>query len=142
MIGLGCGARSYTQSLHYADRFAVTQNAILSRIQAYIAQEPWQLTRATHGFPLDRDEQQRRYLIISLLLASGVPRRRFLERFGNDVLQQFPQLRELEERGLMVVTSECLRLTAAGLEYSDALGPWLYSHEVRRRMETFSWMTA
>ncbi len=142
MIGLGCGAHSYTRQLHYADPFAVTQQAVLARIQQYIAQDNAQLTHATHGIALDEDEQQRRYLIVSLLLAEGVDRQRFAGRFGQDVCTRFPQLRELEQRGLLAVTSDRLRLTPAGLELSDAIGPWLYSRRVRERMEAFAWTDA
>jgi hypothetical protein len=41
--------------------------------------------------------------------------------------------------GLAVIDESCIRLTDAGLEYADVIGPWLYSAEVTTRMESFRW---
>ena len=36
--------------------------------------------------------------------------------------------------GLALIEGDRLRLSARGLELSDAIGPWLYSARVRARM--------
>ena len=45
----------------------------------------------------------------------------------------------LVDRELAAVVDETLLLNERGLAYSDAIGPWLYSPEVRKRMESFPW---
>ena len=48
-------------------------------------------------------------------------------------------LGELEPLGLAWRDPERLRLTAAGIERSDTLGPWLYSEAVRALMGEYAW---
>ena len=80
-----------------------------------------------------------RYLDLSLLQATyDSDRSDFVARFGRDVLDDFPHLRELISSGL-AEEDECLRLTTSGLEWSDAIGPWLYSSRVQRLMESYTW---
>jgi oxygen-independent coproporphyrinogen-3 oxidase len=142
MIGLGVGARSYSRKLHYASRFAVRQKSILGVIQEFVSQSPVEMANVTHGFDLDDDEQRRRYVLLTLLQASGLDGHEYQQRFGDDPLVDFPQLGELLDLGLAIQDGSQLVLTAAGLERSDAIGPWLYSGEVSRRMQEFSWTDA
>jgi hypothetical protein len=52
----------------------------------------------------------------------------------------FPELALLAPRGLAITTGpagptgEVIKLTPEGLGRADALGPWLYSADVQRRM--------
>jgi hypothetical protein len=39
MVGLGCGARSYTRNVHYASRYGVSRKATESIIADYVAAE-------------------------------------------------------------------------------------------------------
>jgi len=142
MIGLGCGARSYTRSLHYAERFAVKQAAVRSIIQGFIDLDDAVMAVARHGIELDADERRRRFFIVSLLLASGVDRAQYAACFGSDVVQDFAEVGELEEQRLVHVDETRVQLTPKGLENADAIGPWLYSKNVRRRMEAFPWNLA
>jgi oxygen-independent coproporphyrinogen-3 oxidase len=142
MIGLGVGARSYTRELHYSSPFAVRQKSILATIENYGGQSPSEMAQVRHGFELDGQEQRRRYVILTLLQVSGVDAADYLRRFGSELLADVPQLEHLTELGLAEATGNRLALTAAGLEQSDALGPWLYSQDVRRRMQEFSWTAA
>jgi len=87
---------------------------------------------------LDDEERDRRYLILSLLQVAGLSRSDYVTRFGRDVMEAFPELRELVSSGL-VEEDESLRLTTVGLEWSDAIGPWLNSTRVRRLMENYVW---
>jgi oxygen-independent coproporphyrinogen-3 oxidase len=139
MIGLGCGARSYTRSLHYAQRYAVEPRAIAAIVNAFVAQDEVSLAVADYGFELNANEQRRRFAIQSLLQAAGVDREHYNRRFGVDVLDDFAELPRLEFMGLAEIEPRWIRLTPAGLELSDAIGPWLYSPAVRGRMEAFAW---
>ena len=48
-----------------------------------------------------------------------------------------PNLRDLERFELATIVGQRLQLTDAGLERSDAIGPWLYSAGVRTLMEAY-----
>ena len=134
MVGLGAGARSYTHALHYAGEFAVARASVRDLIDRFVAQGEEDMGLVRHGFELDTDEQARRWLIQSLLQGEGLDRARYTTRFGRDVLDAWPALAELEPAELASIGRDQIRLTSAGLELSDALGPWLYSEAVRRRM--------
>jgi oxygen-independent coproporphyrinogen III oxidase len=138
MVGLGCGARSYTTSLHYSTEFAVGRSGVRSILYDYLGREPQEFQAASHGYVLDCDDQRRRYVIQSLLQKEGLLRAPYRDRFGADVLTHLPQIRELSESGLADESPDRVCLTAVGLERSDAIGPWLYSPAVRQRMEAFT----
>ncbi len=142
MIGMGCGARSYTQSLHYADRFAVKQASVAAIVRQFIDRDQTEMALVRHGIELDLEERRRRFLIKSLLQVEGVDRCRYRSCFGNDVTEEFSEIAELQRHGLVKMDSGRVRLTETGLENSDAIGPWLYSDGVRRKMEAFSWNLA
>lgn len=139
MAGLGCGARSYTAALHYADRYAVKPQAIASIVGQYNQRDAGSFAVTDYGFELNDHEQRRRYVIISLLQAAGMARRDYIDRFGRDVLDDLPHLPTLELSALATIDDERIQLTPVGLERSDAIGPWLYTDVVRDRMETYEW---
>lgn len=139
MLGLGCGARSYTHGLHYATEYAVQQPGVRSIIDAYLDRPDDAFRFADYGFELNEDERARRDLILSLLQCGGLDRNRFRGRFGRDALDLFPRLDELEAIDCMIADEGRLRLTGRGIERSDAIGPWLYSSACRSRMEQYTW---
>ena len=139
MIGLGCGARSYTRSLHYSREYAVKSSAVAGILADYVRHSEADFGRVEFGIRLNADEQRRRWLIQSLLQASGLIRSHYVRRFGNDVLEDFPQLHSLVVRELAILSDERLQLTSTGLEWSDAIGPWLYSQAVVQRSEGYAW---
>jgi oxygen-independent coproporphyrinogen-3 oxidase len=139
MVGLGCGARSYTRSVHYSGHYAVRAAGVREVIANYIAQPAAAFATTDYGFRLNADEQRRRYVVQSLLLAEGLSLSAYGGRFGTDAWTDLPQLAELEPRGLARATEDRLALTDAGLERSDAIGPWLYSSVVRTLMEAYEW---
>lgn len=133
MIGLGTGARSYTEGLHYATPYAVGQDGVRQIIERYVATPDAEFGSARHGLWLDPDDQHRRYAILSLL-ADGLDLDEYARRFGSEVLEDLPQLGELLEAGWGVREGRRLRLTPQGVERSDAIGPWLCSERVKERM--------
>jgi coproporphyrinogen III oxidase-like Fe-S oxidoreductase len=137
MIGLGAGARSYTRSLHYSTRYAVSRAGILDILNRYIACGEADFSRATHGVHLSEDERRRRFALMSLLTADGLDLARYAARFGGCALEHLPQLRDLEPLGLASTGEGVMRLTEAGLECSDAIGPRLQSTAMRERMESY-----
>lgn len=139
MVGVGCGARSYTRALHYATEYAVRAPGIRAIIADYVARPDEAFDRADYGFRLGPEEQRRRYIIQSLLSGEGLAFAAYRNRFSTEALADLAVLGELEPLGLARRDPERLRLTATGIERSDALGPWLYSDAVRELMGEYAW---
>src|SRR6266849_5490937 len=138
MIGLGCGARSYTCTHHYSHEYAVGAAPIRSILHTYAATPADAFAFARHGYVLNGEEQHRRYVLKSLLEAGGLSLLAYQRRFGSMVLTDLPMLHELLDCGLATVADEVMTLTPAGLERSDTIGPWLYSLHVRQLMEEYT----
>jgi oxygen-independent coproporphyrinogen-3 oxidase len=139
MVGLGCGARSYAPSLHYSTEYAVGRYGILAILQDYIARPHAAFATADYGIVVGEPEQRRRFLLLSLMQCSGVDRKAYADRFDSDALADFPELMALVRRGLATLDAKAIALTPSGLERSDAIGPWLYSADMRQRMEGYAW---
>jgi oxygen-independent coproporphyrinogen-3 oxidase len=136
MVGLGCGARSYSSSLHYSSEYAVGATGVKSILRDYLQKSDEELDSANYGFHLTTVEQKRRYLIKSLLRSEGLNKSTYSTRFGSDVSADVPEIADLIQEGL-VTDGERLRLTEQGLERSDAIGPYLYSASVRQMMDDY-----
>lgn len=139
MIGLGCGARSYTSRLHYSFDYAVRMREVRSIIDGYTATEDF--TRAEVGRYTDGDEARRRHLLQSVLQAGGLRLSEYRERFGSGPEEDFPaELALFQERGWLdpdAPAAGLLRLSPEGLAHSDALGPDLFSPAVRAAMASY-----
>ncbi|WP_339133873.1 STM4012 family radical SAM protein [Streptomyces sp. f51] len=137
MIGLGCGARSYTSTLHYSFDYAVSMREIRGIIDEYTATEDF--SNALHGRRVDEDEARRRHLLQSVLQAEGLPVADYRLRFGADPYDDFPsEIRTLATRGWLSHHDEDrLRLSAEGLAHSDAIGPEFFSPVVRDAMAAY-----
>ncbi|MDD2868484.1 STM4012 family radical SAM protein [Neomegalonema sp.] len=137
MVGIGPGARSYTRNLHYAQPWAVGRAAILDLLRSY--EETQDFSRARHGVILGEEERIRRFVIKSLLNLEGLDLARCAALFGIEAREALPELADLEATGLAEEQAGRLILTEAGLERSDAVGPWLVSAPTRARMEAYAW---
>ncbi|MET7638569.1 STM4012 family radical SAM protein [Streptomyces sp. NPDC005438] len=137
MIGLGCGARSYTSALHYSFDYAVSSREVRALVDAYTATGDF--TRAEVGRYVDRDEARRRHLLQSLLQASGLETADYRARFGTDPAADFPgELARLAAYGWLAETApERIRLSEEGLAHSDAIGPLFFSPSVRAAMAAY-----
>jgi oxygen-independent coproporphyrinogen-3 oxidase len=135
MIGLGAGARSYTRSLHYSTEWAVGRGSVQEILDHFSGLEDHSL--ATHGAELDLDDQKRRYVIKSILRTEGLDLAAYRAHFHQDAMEDFPQLNELLVCGAATREASQLRLTLLGLEWSDVIGPWLYSDSVKAAITAF-----
>ncbi|MFH8756147.1 STM4012 family radical SAM protein [Streptomyces atroolivaceus] len=138
MIGLGCGARSYTSSLHYSFDYAVEMREIRGIIDGFTTTADF--SRAEVGRHVDDGEARRRHLLQSLLQAEGMRPVEYRERFGTDPYEDFPaELALFSARGWLDGTEgpSLLRLSPEGLAHSDALGPELFSPAVRAAMAAY-----
>lgn len=138
MIGLGCGARSYTRGLHYSFDYAVDAREVRAIIDDYVAGTADDFRRAVVGHAMSEDEARRRHLLQSVLQAAGMPLADYRSRFGADPHEHFgAELDRWSERGWLVSDGGRLRLSERGLAYSDALGPEIFSPQVRSAMAEY-----
>jgi oxygen-independent coproporphyrinogen III oxidase len=143
MVGLGCGARSYTRALHYSGEYAVGATGVREILAAYFAKAACMVKTddafdfVDYGFRLDGAEQRRRFVIQSLLQVEGMDFDAYRARFGSEAMDDLPELARLEDHGLATRDDARLRLTEEGLEMSDVIGPALYSARVRRLMKSY-----
>ena len=135
MVGLGCGARSYTANLHYSTDYAVSQTGVKAILGDYLRRQPSEFAAARHGIMLSLEEQKRRFVILSLLQRSGLDCISYSRRFGTDAFRDVTELNELERAGLAIRQNGRLQLADEGIEWSDAIGPWLASGSVSRLIE-------
>ncbi len=140
MIGLGAGARSYTRTLHYGLPYGVRRPSVNAIIHDFMEQNNYAM--ADHGIGLNQNEQRRRYAIKTILRSAGLNRQAYKRRFGADALDDFPEFITWCDKGWLEAEKECLRLTRAGIELSDILGPSLYSEAIRKRINEFPWEMA
>jgi oxygen-independent coproporphyrinogen-3 oxidase len=137
MAGLGCGARSYTDGLHYSSRFAVESSGVQSILEEWIAQPADAFRCASWGIRLSDEDRRRRHVIQSLLTREGLDEVFFSDRFGEPLGVLFPQLTAWAAEGLVDQSAGRWRLTELGLELSDHLGPALYSAASQSALERF-----
>lgn len=137
MVGLGCGARSYTRGLHYSLDYAVQAKSVRGIIADYLSYSRDDFAHARHGFTLNDDEQRRRYLLQSVLNVEGLSVSGYAARFGSDPGDDFPDLHAFADAGLLALDSGHWKPTPLGLERSDALGPWFFSAPVRALMAEY-----
>jgi oxygen-independent coproporphyrinogen-3 oxidase len=134
MVGVGCGARSYTRRLHYSLDYAVAPKSVKAILADYITMSAADFAHAHHGFTLDGNEERRRTLLYALFTDGGLDSARYRARFAADPAVDFPDLTTFADLGLMQCDGNRWTLTPAGLERSDALGPWCFSTAVREMM--------
>ncbi|MFC4604176.1 STM4012 family radical SAM protein [Rhodococcus kronopolitis] len=138
MIGLGCGARSYTRGLHYSFDYAVGASEVRAIIDDFAASTVADFRRAVVGHAMTEDESRRRHLLQSVLQATGMPLADYRSQFGADPHEHFGvELDRWTQRGWLRSDGDRVRLTALGLAYSDALGPELFSARVRAAMAEY-----
>lgn len=139
MIGLGCGARSYTRSLHYSTEYAIGRHPTQEIITQYCARPASWFQSAHYGIELDTTERKRRFVIQSLLTQPGLSTREYQQRFtGSDLFTDIPLLAELMEAQLAQQNTDIIQLTEQGLALSDSIGPALISEPIRARMQEYT----
>ncbi|RKN75897.1 STM4012 family radical SAM protein [Paenibacillus ginsengarvi] len=136
MVGLGCGARSYTRRVHYASRYAVSRAATAGILADYVAAVSHDT--ADYGYVLNEDEQRRRFVVKAILHSEGLTLAEYAERFpGREAIRDVPELGLLLDSGLALDEQGTIRLTSEGMAYSDAIGEGLISPQVRELMEGY-----
>jgi oxygen-independent coproporphyrinogen-3 oxidase len=139
MVGLGAGARSYTQRLHYSTPWKMVARNIRGVVETYCRAMAAGRTEVRHGFLLDDDERRRRFVIQSLLY-DGLRWQDFREAFGADARALFaPHWQALEEEGCVTLDGEGVRLGPRGVRHADVVGQLFFSGRVRQLVDTYEY---
>jgi len=138
-LGLGCGARSRTSRLHYSSEYAVGRAGVKDILAAHLARPPASFGFAHFGVALSPRDHRRERILLALLQTAGLSRRGYRDTFGTEVLDDLPQLADLEAAGLARIDAARICLTESGVERADVIGPWLYAAEIAARMERYQW---
>lgn len=137
MVGIGCGARSYTSGLHYSSEYGVSRRSVADILAHYLERDEASFAHIGYGVRLDEDERRRRFVIQSLLAQPGLDLAQYRERFGTECFDDLPQLDQLFEQGLATREDALVALNEAGLARADTIGPWLISAGVAERMRDY-----
>lgn len=139
MVGLGAGARSYTQTLHYSTPWRMVARNIRGVVETYCQAMRDGDTDVRHGFDLDASEQQRRHVIQSLLY-DGLELSEFIARFGVDAASEYrPQWDALGEEDCVTKEGDSIRLTARGVRHADIVGQLFFSERVQHLIDTYEY---
>ena len=132
MVGIGAGARSYTQDLHYSTDYAVGRKETKAIIAAYSTQHNFE--EIAYGMYLDQEEQKRRFIIKSLIDGGSLDTNQYKRVFNTDSI---PYIDFLFEKDWLVETNNMLSLNLNGMEMEDLIGPMLFSEKTKKSMSEF-----
>lgn len=91
-----------------------------------------------YGIQLTESELKLRYVIKSILHANGLDLQQYSRFFKSEALDEQPKLIALLESGLgFVENGAIVKLTSHGIDFSDAIGPWLYSEIIQSKIKQF-----
>jgi oxygen-independent coproporphyrinogen-3 oxidase len=139
MVGLGAGARSYTDRLHYSTPWKMVARNIRGVVEDYCARMKAGDTAVSYGFVLDDNERRRRFVIQSLLF-DGLDLAEFRSAFGVDALRCFAtQWEPLQEEGCITRTKSAVRLTPRGVRHADIVGQLFFSERVQHLVDTYEY---
>ncbi len=137
MIGLGVGARSYTETLHYSSDYAVERKGVKNIITDYNQRTQEDFSQVNYGFKLSLAEQKRRYIVKSLCEGGSLNIERYQQKYNQNPWDEFYELEELSKQGLLNENSHLITLNEKGKSLEDVIGPWLYSKEVKEAIQQF-----
>lgn len=137
MVGLGCGARSYTKQLHYASEYAVGVKGIQAILQTYLNSSTELFDYANYGFNLDTEDLQRRYILLSLLSNEGLNLKQYHHKFTTELFIDYPELKDLLHLHLATKNGDVIKLNNLGVERSDTIGSWFFSQKVHQLISQY-----
>lgn len=135
MVGIGCGARSYRDNIHYSQKYAVGETSIQRIVEGYLAEDDFSVAR--YGYFLNEDEIKRRYVIKSILKVTGLDVAEYVATFQSLPLADFKELEILVSKGFLMEQDRRIYLTPKGMRWSDAIGNLFISREVQGKIDDF-----
>jgi oxygen-independent coproporphyrinogen-3 oxidase len=135
MIGIGCGARSYRENVHYSRKYAVEEDNINKIIEEYLNEKDFSVAR--YGYQLSEDELKRRYILKSILKISGLDIEDYHSRFNSFPVAEFKELKFLLDNDFLLQKESQIYPTEKGIRCSDAIGNLFISGEVKQKVDNY-----
>ena len=136
MLGIGCGARSYIENIHYSRKYAVEDKNINAIIDAYLKEENFRF--AEYGYKLSEKEQKIKYILKSILKITGFNPEDYRKKFHTDAAVEFSGLERLINEGYLINEGSRIFPSAKGLKYSDYIGTLFITDNIKRKMKEFT----
>src|SRR5688572_27955389 len=111
MVGIGSGARYYTQGVHYSTEYGVGRKGVKNIINASVQETDDAFGQVHYGIQLPSHDQKRRYVIKSALHGNGLDLDCDNHRFVANALDEFPEPYQLLEAGMATDAGGTIRLT-------------------------------
>jgi oxygen-independent coproporphyrinogen III oxidase len=127
LLGLGAGARSYLWQTDLRNGYSISNRS--QPLASYLSAAGMGWQRSPEGYLVSEDERRRKAVVLGI---HNLDRSWFSEIFGDDVLSVFgPELAGLEDRSLLEISPERLRLTRVGRAHRDTIVQLFFSDKVR-----------
>lgn len=128
LIGIGAGARSYAENIHYRNVHDSSDHR--SSIYTYIDRINSGLNAVKTGVWIDKDEKMRKYIIGHI---EELSLQDFYDRFNCDFQGIFPdEYQELLSENLWYLKQDVLLMSRRGLVYRDLIARQFFSKQADR----------
>lgn len=111
-LGLGLGASSYVDGARFANTASLERYLTLAGRPEELREDVCCLTK---------EEKQEEFFFLGLRRMAGVSREEYRRRFGEDWFPYEAKMRRLVKMGFLEETKEGIRLTADGIDVSNAV---------------------
>lgn len=135
LVGLGAGARSYSWNLDLRNGYSIRNRR--GPLETYLESTGLGWDNSPYGFTMSVDERIRKAVILNL---HNLDRKWFSELFDVDIMSAFGTLLAgLEQRDLLEILPDNVRLTAKGMAHRDSIVQLFFSGNVRRLTEEWTY---
>lgn len=136
MLGIGCGARSYIENIHYSRKYAVEDKNINKIIDSYLKENNFET--AEYGYILSLEEEKIKYILKSILKVTGLDIKEYTNKFNTDPVVEFPELQKLTDEEFLILKNKRIFPSDKGLKYSDYIGTLFISEEINKKINEFA----
>ncbi len=134
-MGVGAGARSYTNQVSYCLSYKVQDNLVKSVIDEYMTNDIKDISLT--GFVYNQDEQKRKFVMLSLL-DPGVNPEKYKKEFGTNIFEDFEQeFKALQKAKMIKNSNNLLILTKKGRKYCDICADLFVSDDVYKLYKSY-----
>lgn len=129
-LGIGCGARSYNNLVHYGTSSWNDQKLVKRAIEDYMTKDYHDLS--WYGFEMNLDENRRRSIIYAWFLGY-LDLADYRLKYHSHPIHDYPdEFEALSDNGLIDVTDTFITLTRKGRKYTDLCGTLFWSETISK----------
>lgn len=134
-LGVGAGARSYTENASYCLKYKVQSGLVKNIITEYLTTEAKSLKFI--GFIYDTEELKRKYIMLNIL-DPGIDMDNYKKHFNSNLLDDFKlQFNALNKLKMIKIKGKMITLTKLGRQYCDICANIFVSENVKKLYKTY-----